>query len=225
VDSRRTVVDVAAGAGTLIPVLRGVAGPDGVVLALDRSLGMLRRGPADVPRFQADAARLPLAHASADVVVLAFVLFMLPDAQVAVAEAARVLRAGGSLLVATWGTEVETDADVVVREEVEAADPPQFPELPRSDEFTDNAERLAALLEPAGFDDVATTARTLDAEFDITSTLAMGTGFGRLGWRYAHLDAAAQEAVRRRAAARLGALPKDAFIDRSEVLLTTARRH
>jgi SAM-dependent methyltransferase len=223
--SRRTIIDVAAGAGTLIPVLRQAAGPDGIVVALDRSMGMLRRGPADVPRIQADAARLPLAHASADVVVLAFVLFMLPDAQVAVAEAARVLRAGGSLLVATWGAEVETNAVVVVREEVEAADPPQFPELPRSDGFTDSAERLAALLGPAGFDDVATTARPLDAVFDITSTLAMGTGFGRLGWRFAHLDAAAQEAVRRRAAARLVRLPKEAFVDGSEVLLTTARRH
>jgi SAM-dependent methyltransferase len=222
--SRRTVVDVAVGAGTLIPVLREVAGSGGVVLALDRSLGMLRRGPADVPRVQADAARLPLADASADVVVLAFVLFMLPDARVAVAEAARVLRRGGWLLAATWGTELETDADVIVREEIEGADPPPFPELPRSDELTDSAERLAALLEPAGFDDVATAARPLDAAFDIGSTLAMGTGFGRLGWRYARLGAPAQEAVHTRATARLAALPKKAFIDRSEVLLTTARR-
>jgi SAM-dependent methyltransferase len=223
--SRRTVVDVAAGAGTLLPVLREVTGSDGMVLALDRSIGMLRRAPADVPRFQADAARLPLADASADVVVLAFVLFMLPDARVAVAEAARVLRTGGWLLAATWGTELETDADVVVREEVEAADPPPFPELPRSDDLTDSNERLAALLEPAGFDDIATTARPLDAAFDIGSTLAMGTGFGRLGWRYARLDAPAQEAVHTRATARLAALPEEASFDRSEVLLTTARRH
>jgi hypothetical protein len=67
--SRRTIVDVATGAGTLIPALRGVAGSDGVVLA--------------------------------------FVLFMLPDARVAVAEAARVLRTGGWLLAATWGLELE----------------------------------------------------------------------------------------------------------------------
>jgi SAM-dependent methyltransferase len=222
--SRRTVVDVAAGAGTLIPVLHGVAGSGGVVLALDRSLGMLRRAPADVPRIQADAARLPLADGSADVVVLAFVLFMLPDARAAVAEAARVLRPDGWLLAATWGTQLESDADVVVREEVEAAGPPPFPELPRSDELTDNAERLATLLEPTGFDDVATTARPLDAAFDADSTLAMGTGFGRLGWRYARLAEPAQRAVRTRAAARLASLPTEAFIDRSEVLLTTARR-
>jgi ubiquinone/menaquinone biosynthesis C-methylase UbiE len=223
--SPRTVIDIAAGAGTLIPELLGVAGSEGVVLALDRSLGMLRRAPADVPRIQADAARLPLMDGSAVVVVLAFVLFMLPDARVAVAEAARVLGSDGWLLAATWGTQLETDADVVVREEVEAAGPPPFPELPRSDELTDSAERLAALLEPAGFGDVRTTARPLDAAFDAGSTLAMGTGFGRLGWRYSRLDERAQDAVRRRAGARLAALPAEAFVERSEVLLTTARRH
>lgn len=222
--ARRTVVDVAAGAGTLLPLLQGVAGPEGVVLALDRSLGMLRRAPAVVPRVQADAARLPLADFSADVVVLAFVLFMLPDARVAIDEAARVLRPGGWLLAATWGAQCETDADVVVREEVDAAGPPPFPELPRSDELTDSAERMSSLLGQAGFGDVRTLSRTLDAAFDAASALAMGTGFGRLGWRFARLDGPAQAAVRTRTAARLALMPTEAFIDRSEVLLTTARR-
>jgi ubiquinone/menaquinone biosynthesis C-methylase UbiE len=145
--SSRTVVDVAVGPGTLIPQLRAAAGPDGAVLALDRSFGMLRRASADVPRIQADAALLPLADSSADVVVMAFVLFMLPDARAAVTEAARVLRPDGWLLAATWGTQLEMDAEVIVREEVEAAGPPPFPELPRSDELTDSAESLS---KPAG---------------------------------------------------------------------------
>ncbi len=54
----RTVVDVAAGAGTLAPALRRVAGPNGLVVAVDRSRGMLRRAPADLPQVQADATRL-----------------------------------------------------------------------------------------------------------------------------------------------------------------------
>jgi hypothetical protein len=52
----------------------------------------------------------------------------------------------------------------------------------------------------------------------------METGCGVLGWRYRRLDPASQEAVHRRAAERLAAVPPEAFIDRSEVLLTTARR-
>jgi ubiquinone/menaquinone biosynthesis C-methylase UbiE len=215
---------VDVGAGTLIPELRATAGSDGVVLALDRSLGMLRRASADVPRIQADAARLPLADGSADVVVMAFVLFMLPDARIAVGEAARVLRPGGWLLTATWGTQAETAAEVIVREEVEAAGPPPFPELPRSDEFTDSAQRLSNLLGAAGFDHVRTEERSLDAAFDAGSTLAACTGFGRLGWRYSRLPAAAQDGVRTRVAARLSQLSTEQFIDRSAVMLTTARR-
>jgi ubiquinone/menaquinone biosynthesis C-methylase UbiE len=154
----RIVVDVAIGAGTLVPALRGLATSGGRVIALDRSHGMLRRIPPSVPRVQADAAALPLRAASA-VLVLAFVLFLLPDAKLAVSEAARVMRPGGWLLTATWGTQLNSGADIVVREELDAVGAPNFPVLERSD----SPERLAAL-------------------------------------------------------------PPEAFIDRSEVLLTTARR-
>lgn len=131
----RIVVDVATGAGTLVPALRVLAGNGGRVIALDRSHGMLRRIPPSMPRVQADAAALPLRAASADVLVLAFVLVLLPDARLAVAEAARVLRPYGWLLTATWGTELNTGSDIVVREELDAVGAPTFPVLERSDSF------------------------------------------------------------------------------------------
>jgi ubiquinone/menaquinone biosynthesis C-methylase UbiE len=220
----RTVVDVAAGAGTLTPDLRRVAGPMGIVVALDRSRGMLRRAPTDLRRVQADATRLPLAEGSADVVVLAFVLFLLPDARTAVAEAARVLRTGGWLLAATWQTQASLDADVVLREELDAAGAPAFPQLPRSDHLTDSPARMTALLKPAGFGDVDTLSRPLNAVFDSNSLLALKTGGGALGWRFARLDQRARDRVRRRTAERLGALPSACLVDRSQVLLTWARR-
>lgn len=218
------VVDVAAGAGTLAPSLVRLAGDGGLVLALDRSQGMLRRVLDGVPRAQADAAALPLGTATVDVVALAFVLFLLPDARAAVDEAARVLSRGGWLLAATWGTQLGTAADVAVREELDAAGAPPAPALPRSDELTDTPERMAELLGPAGFRDVRTQARPLDAAFDRDTALALRTGAGGLGWRFARLVPERQEVVRRRAAARLAALPTEDFIDRSEVLLTWARR-
>jgi SAM-dependent methyltransferase len=220
----RTIVDVAAGAGTLTPSLRMLAGEEGQVVALDRSRGMLRRAPTDLYRIQADAARLPLADATADVVVLAFVLFMLPDARAAVAEAARVLRSRGWLLAATWGSQDGTGADVVVRQELDAAGAPPFPDLPRSDELTDTPDRMASLLQGAGLRDVSTRVRSLDAVFEPAAALAMRTGAGALGWRFARLRRSAQDAVRQRAASRLAALPKEDFVDRSRVQLTTARR-
>jgi hypothetical protein len=52
----------------------------------------------------------------------------------------------------------------------------------------------------------------------------MRTSCGTLGWRFARLDRGSQEQVRRDIADRLRALPDEEFVDRSEVLLTTARR-
>ena len=75
-----------------------------------------------------------------------------------------------------------------------------------------------------GFDEVRTTSRPLDARFDAESALAMRTGCGALGWRFARLDPATQREVRARLAGGLAALGEDALVDRSEVLLTTARR-
>jgi ubiquinone/menaquinone biosynthesis C-methylase UbiE len=223
----RTVLDVAAGAGTLLPALRPLAGDPaagGRLVALDYSAGMLALSDPSVPRVQTDAAALPLRDECADVAVYSFVLFLLPDARAAVTEAARVLRPGGWLLAATWGKQVGTGADVVVEEEVDAADAPAGPDLRRSDELTDTPDRMCELLEAVGFTDITTVARPLDAQFDAVSTLAMRTGSGNLGWRYHQLTPSAQRRVRDRAAARLATLGPDDFLDRSQVQLTTARR-
>jgi hypothetical protein len=75
-----------------------------------------------------------------------------------------------------------------------------------------------------GFADITTTARPLDAQFDALSALAMRTGSGNLGWRFHRLTPSAQAQVRQRAATRLAALGPEAFLDRSEVQLTTTRR-
>ena len=219
----RIVVDVATGAGTLVPALRGLAGRGGQVIALDRSHGMIRRIPPSVPRVQADAAALPLRAASADLLVLAFVLFLLPDAKLAVAEAARVLRPGGWRLTATWGTQLNSGADIVVREELDAVGAPTFPVLKRSDSLTDTPDRMAVLLQaatsststphPGRSPPRSTPVRRWPWKPDAASWLAVpATGSYEPG------------GLHRRAAERLAALPPEAFIDRSEVLLTTARR-
>lgn len=219
----RVVVDVATGSGALVPDLVRLAGPGGRVVALDRSLGILRRAPSTAARVQADAMRLPLATDSVDLVVQAFVLFLLADPDAAVSEAARVLRSGGWMLVATWGTQLGTAADVVLREELDRAGAPAFPALPRSDDATDSAEDMTALLADE-FVEIRTTARPLEARFTADSAVAMRTGCGPTGWRFGHLDRAGRTQVLARTSERLRDVPGDRFVDPSEVLLTTARR-
>ena len=75
-----------------------------------------------------------------------------------------------------------------------------------------------------GFTDVVTTSRPLDVRFDPESALAMRTGCGALGWRFRRLDASAQQDLRARVVPQLAELGPDALVDRSEVLLTSARR-
>ena len=135
-----------------------------------------------------------------------------------------MLRRRGWLLAATWGKQLDTAADAVIAEEVDAAAAPPGPDLLRSDGLTDSADKMRALLEPAGFTDVTTTAQLLDAQFDAASSLSLRTESGILGWRYHRLDRRAQEELRGRGPARLATLSPADFLNRSEVLLTTARR-
>jgi ubiquinone/menaquinone biosynthesis C-methylase UbiE len=62
---------------------------------------MLRRIPAGYPRIIADAAKLPFNSASYDVVIMAFVLFHVPEPETALGEVRRVLRAAGNVGLTT----------------------------------------------------------------------------------------------------------------------------
>ena len=223
-ETPRVVLDVATGAGTLLPELQRLGGPAGVVLGLDRSLGMLRQAPGHASLVQADAMRLPVADARADVVVQAFVLFLLPDAPAAVAEAARVLRPGGWLLAATWSEQRTSPAEQLVLDEIDRAGAPPAPALPRSDRWTSSPDRLRDLLVPAGFTDIETIGRPLGARFDAESVLALRTGAAASGWRFRQLSAGHQADVLRRCRRGLASLAPEDFADDSEVLLTRARR-
>jgi len=93
------LVDVGCGAGLLAPHLRGKGyrhvGVDLIHSALSQA------GEHDVAPLAGDATALPLADGVADVVSAGEVLEHVPDLSAAVAEACRVLRPGGLLVVDT----------------------------------------------------------------------------------------------------------------------------
>ena len=100
------VLDLAGGTGDLARAFAGPAGDSGVVVHTDINEAMLRRGRDRLldegkvlPTVLCDAETLPFATASFDLVSVAFGLRNMTHKDKALAEMARVLKAGGRLLV------------------------------------------------------------------------------------------------------------------------------
>lgn len=119
------VVETAAGTGVLTDALLRAC-PDTQVLATDLNQPMLDRATARLGddgrvRFQqADALDLPVADASCDVVACQFGVMFFPDRVRGHQEAHRVLRPGGSLVVAVWDSLATNDFARVVTQALQA---------------------------------------------------------------------------------------------------------
>jgi ubiquinone/menaquinone biosynthesis C-methylase UbiE len=94
------VLDIGTGAGAfalaLAPLVREVVGVDIVPELLAEAR---KRAPANVELVEADATALPFPNGSFDLVTTARTLHHVARPEVVVAEADRVLRAGGTMLV------------------------------------------------------------------------------------------------------------------------------
>jgi ubiquinone/menaquinone biosynthesis C-methylase UbiE len=98
------VLDVGCGTGAVSRAARAAMGPDAFVVAIDPSSDMLaaaRRGGIDRVVLGSFPS-LPFRDASFDVVLSAFVLTHVEDADAALAETARVLRARGRIGLSAW---------------------------------------------------------------------------------------------------------------------------
>ena len=102
------VLDIGSGPGRASGVIKG-RWPAAEVIALDIALPMLRQVPKQtrfwrpIRRVCAEAAQLPFADASMDVIFSNLCLQWVPDLPVALAEFRRVLRVDGLLLFTTFG--------------------------------------------------------------------------------------------------------------------------
>jgi arsenite methyltransferase len=144
------VLDVGSGPGLLAAEMAEVVGADGAVHGVDPSESMLAmaraRGAPGTEFHAGDAVSLPFDDDSFDAAVATQVYEYVDDMPAALAEARRVLRPGGRLLVldTDWGSIVwRSSDDERMRRVLRAWDEHLVdPHLPR---------RLTALLRDAGF--------------------------------------------------------------------------
>jgi len=98
----QTLVDLGTGTGGLLPALTARY-PDAHIIAVDWAASMLKRLDAVAQPLCADAAALPLATHSVDVVISNLMLQWSVDYRQVFGECARVLRPGGWLICSTFG--------------------------------------------------------------------------------------------------------------------------
>jgi len=102
-----TVLDLACGTGLNLPYIMEEIGSKGRVVGVDCTRAMLvrarrraaRRDWRNVALLEGDAARLPLADGSSDAVICSYAMAIIPDYRLAMAEAVRVLKPGGRLVL------------------------------------------------------------------------------------------------------------------------------
>jgi SAM-dependent methyltransferase len=152
--SGEAVLDVGSGPGLLAGEMAAAVGAEGAVAGVDPSDSMLAiargqpapAGSAPVEFRAGQATDLPFADASFDVVTSTQVYEYVPDLPAALAEAHRVLRPGGRLLVldTDWDSIVWrcTDRDLMRRVLAAWDEHLVDPHLP---------QRLSGLLADAGF--------------------------------------------------------------------------
>ena len=207
----RVVLDIGAGVGALLPAIQAAA-PSALVAGVDAAEGMIRRASPDFGRAVMDAGRIAIRDSSVDAAVMPFMLFFLPDPSRGLREVHRILRPAGGLGVATWaGGANDFRADEVwagVLDE-HGAPPGRSWGLDRMD----TPEKLATLLEEAGFADV----RTGDGEEPQPMTLEVfleaRTSLGRSKRRFEALPPEVRSSVVTVARERLSELEEEDFAD------------
>jgi SAM-dependent methyltransferase len=161
-----TVLELAAGVGDTGFEAAEIIGDSGLLITSDLSPAMLdaarRRGAelglANVDYRILDAERIELDTDSVDGVLCRFGYMLLPDPAVAFSETRRVLRSGGRVALAVWGSLEQNPFFAIIGISLVQRGhipPPEPPPAPGPFSMA-SAERLEGLLHGAGFAEVRT---------------------------------------------------------------------
>ncbi len=231
------VVDVAAGAGDQTIDLARVVGPNGRVVAVDLSPGVLRHaaenakaaGMAHVETHRADAADLRLPAASFDAAVCRLGLMFLPDPLAGLREIRAVLAPGGRFCSMVFaGPEVNPCIRILMTTALRHAGlPPRDPFLPGGLLSLGRPDALDGLFRQAGFFNVATT--RIEAPFHLPATADymafIADAAAPILQILAPLDATARTAALADMAGQLDAFQtKAGWVGPNSLLLTTGQR-
>ena len=171
------ILETAAGSGALTRALAARLPQTARITATDLNQPMLDVAAAltqddRITYLQCDATTLPFSHATFDVVICQFGVMFFPDRPTAFAEAARVLRKGGSFLFNVWDKIAANDFVATASTVLTARfpnDPPVF--MQRVPHGVYDTALLSAQLKTAGFasvevravDHISTAATPMDA--------------------------------------------------------------
>ncbi|HTG47815.1 MAG TPA: methyltransferase domain-containing protein [Actinomycetota bacterium] len=215
------VLDLGCGVGVLLPDIAARA-PGALVVGVDLTEGMLRRAGPGATVAVMDCTRLGFAEGSFDAIVSSFVVFHLPDPLGALKGVRAILRPGGAFALSVWGQRWDFPAgdawgpilDAHGAGEDFAAEGP-----PDGEETVNAPEKLAGVLEGAGFTDVRAEASAWEQPWDLTAALDYGERMGSSRRRLATLEPAARRAVVEEVRAAVVAMPADALVQRYEVVI------
>jgi ubiquinone/menaquinone biosynthesis C-methylase UbiE len=215
--SANTILDLGSGVGTLLPAIKQAA-QDALVVAVDRSPGMLNLIETRVPRAVVDAHTLPFRSRTFDAVILAFMIQHLADPRVALAEVRRVMAPGGRIGIAMWGTQREAPALAMWNEELDRVGAPPAPPIITQAVPVDSTEAIKTLLADAGFREIDVRDLKWTDQPDLATFTSRYLMLGAASRRFAQLDADTQADFVSRIRGRLDGLPAEEFRDRTEVV-------
>ncbi len=216
------IVDVGSGVGALLPDLCATF-PGAQVLGVDRAHGMLALAPASMPRAVMDARQLAIRSGTVDLVVQAFMLFHLEAPVEGLREARRVLRGGGRVATLTWGGELESRANRIWIECLDAHGAIQAdPAVEARHESVDTPGKMESLLRVAGFEAPHGWVEELVSTIDLEHLLRLRTSMGSSKPRFDGLDPLAREACVASARGRLEQLAPEGFVARGNIVCAVA---